>query len=81
MATEALSTGVLITMTQNQIYALPGSSCLLFSNTAGAAFEMSNDPTFASSIAQTALEGTIGALVGGFIRSTAGNALVMLKKF
>jgi hypothetical protein len=81
MATELLRVGPLQTMVQNQVYALPSSTVLLFSSTAAPTFEMSSDGSMGW-IAQTAVEGTIGALVGGFIRcTTVGGAVVTLKKF
>ncbi len=77
---ELLSIGPLITMTQNVVYALPRRRCKLYTNTAGATFQQSNDSTFASSTAVTLVEGGY-EVSATFIRSTAGDALVSLTKF
>lgn len=63
-------------MLQNVIYALPPTGSVVFSSTAGAAFQQSNSPTFADSAPVVLTDGVAGWLPGGFIRSTAGNAVV-----
>lgn len=76
--TELIQAGIVTTLIQNVVYATPGKSCLLFCSTAGAAFEQSNSATFADSktIPLTSGEGVVG---GAFIRSTAGDAAIILK--
>lgn len=68
-----------VTLTQNTIFALPADRCLLFTSTAGATFQQSNDVAFGNNTAVT-LTGGQAELAGGFIRSTAGDAVVTLKK-
>lgn len=74
---EGLSIGPLITMLQNITYAAPARRCKLYSNTAGATFQQSNDPAWGSNTACTFAEGAY-EISARFIRSTAGNALVTL---
>lgn len=73
---DTLSIGPIHTMLQNVIYALPPTGSVIFSSTAGATFQQSNSSTFADSQPITLTEGVGGWLPGGFIRSTAGNAVV-----
>lgn len=79
MATTLLSVGYAQTMPQNQVHALPASRCLLFTSTAGAAFQQSNDVAFGDNTAVVLTNGQ-AELAGGFLRSTAGAAVVTLKK-
>lgn len=70
---------MLLTMTQNVVYALPAKRCKLYTNTAGATFLQSNDSAFASSSAVTLVEGAY-EVSAAFIEATnAGGALVILK--
>jgi hypothetical protein len=76
--TPGLQLGVTTTLTQNISYALPGRKCKLYSSTANPTFTQSNDVAFAASTACTLVEGAY-EMSGGFIRSTAGDAVVILK--
>lgn len=73
-----LSIGGPHTLTQNVIYALPGKRCLLFVDTAGAALEQSNTAVMTADVNMTLVDGQ-QEVAGGFIRSTAGDCIVMLK--
>jgi hypothetical protein len=78
---EGISIGVLTQLTRNQVYALPSKVCTIYTNTAGAVFQQSNDSAFGSTTAVTPAEGKyeVGA---AFIRATnVGGALVILKAF
>jgi hypothetical protein len=77
--TNYISPGVTTTLTQNIIYALPGVQCKLYTNTAGATLVQSNDIAFASSSACTLVEGGYD-VSAAFIKSTAGDAIVLLKR-
>lgn len=79
VVTTVISLSFPITLVQNTIYALPTKSCRLFCDTAAAAFQQSNTVEFTANVAVTLVDGQ-ATLNGGFIRSTAGNALVMLKE-
>ncbi len=73
--------GVLTLLARNQIYSLPSKVCTLYTNTAGAVFQQSNDILFGSTTAVTLVQGRyeVGA---AFIRATnVGGALVILKSF
>lgn len=78
-----LTVGVLNSMPQNQIFALPSSRVRLFCNDAAPAFQQSNDPTFAAGNVAVTLTDGMADLAGGFIRQTGfvGTATVMLRKF
>lgn len=82
MAMQLLSVGVLNSMPQNTIFALPASRVRLFCSDAAPAFQQSNDPAFGSNVAVTLTDG-MADLAGGFIRQTGfvGSATVMLRKF
>lgn len=77
---QLLSIGYPQTLTQNVIYALPGKRCLLFCDTAGAALEQSNTAAMTADVNMTLADGQ-HEVAGGFIRSTAADALVVLKPF
>jgi len=77
MPTQSIPIGPTATLTQNVVYALPGISVTLYSDSGGAAFEQSNDITFATKSAVT-LVGGAAKVNGAFIRSTAGAAVVRL---
>jgi hypothetical protein len=75
---EKLCVGMLSTLVQNTIYALPARRCLLFTSTAAPTIQQSNSPTFADNVAVT-LTGGQAELAGAFIRvTTAGPTIVML---
>jgi len=78
MPTELISIGPPTTLLQNVVYALPASRCLLFCDTA-ATLQQSNTLAFTNNVALTFVDGQ-SEVAGGFIRSTAGNAVVTLKK-
>lgn len=76
---EALSIGVLSSLTQNTIYALPAVKVRLFCSDAAPTFQQSNSPTFATNVAVTLTDG-MADLAGGFLRCTTGNVTVMLRR-
>jgi hypothetical protein len=79
---ELIDVGVLVTLTADVIYALPQKRVLLFTNTAGAAFDVSNDSSFATHIGPITLVEGKYELSGGFIRATnQGGALCIFKGF
>jgi len=80
MATELIQRGIPTTLTRNVVYALPGKFGILFSSTAGAAFEQSNTVGFAADINMVLTDGE-SPVAGAFIRSTAGDALVIIRGF
>lgn len=76
---EEIPIGVMTQLARNQIYSLPSKVCTIYTNTAGAVFQQSNDEAFGSTTAVTLVEGKyeVGA---AFIRATnVGGALVILK--
>lgn len=80
MITE-IPIGVLVSLVKDQVYALPWKVCTIYTNTAGAVFQQSNDSAFVTSTAVTLVEGRyeVGA---AFIRATnVGGALVILKSY
>lgn len=77
----SIPVGVIHTMLQNEIFALPASRVRLFSSSAAPAFQQSNSPTFADNVTVTLTDG-MADLAGGFLRATAvGGATVVLRKF
>lgn len=77
---QLLSIGYPQTLTKDVIYALPASRCLLFVDTAGAALEQSNTDVMTADVNITLVDGQ-KEVAGGFIRSTAADCIVTLKKF
>lgn len=78
MPTFTLSAGPFTQMAQNIVYALPPGKCKLYTNSAGAVLQQSNDFAFASSTAVTLVEGAYD-VSAAFIRATnVGGALVRL---
>lgn len=76
-----LSPGPVQALTQNVVYALPASRCLLFCEVAAATLFQSNTPAFTVSIAITLDANKQAEVAGGFIRCTsAGPVNVILKK-
>ena len=78
---ELLSIGYPQTLTQNTIYALPGRRTLLFSDGAGAAFDVATEESMAIHIGPLTLADGMHDLSGAFIRCTSGNVRVTLKPF
>lgn len=76
---DLLSNGPIYTLTQNVIYALPAVKSTLFCDTATPTIQLSNSPTFATNVALTLAAGQ-ATVVGGFIRSTAGAATIVLSR-
>lgn len=75
-----LSLGVVQTMPQNIVFALPPVRCVLFCSTAGPVFTQSNDVAFGDSSAITLTAGVSNELAAAFIRNTnAASAIVLLK--
>lgn len=79
MPTELLSIGPPTAMVQNQIYALPASRVLLFTDAAAPTIQQSNTVAFTANVAVALTNGQM-ELAGGFIRCTSGNITVTLKK-
>lgn len=79
MPIPLLVLGMPIVLTQNIVYALPAVKSTLFTDTATPTLQASNDPAFGTSAAITLVAGQ-AIVVGGFIRSTAGNANVVLSR-
>ena len=79
MATTLLSCGYPFTLLTNQVYALPVCKVTCFSSSVTPTIEQSNDITFAekTAITFTAGQSTLG---GVYIRATAGNPVVTLKR-
>jgi len=78
MPTTLLPLGPPTLMVQNQVYALPASRCLLFTDTAGT-YEQSAILA-GPFIATVALAGGQVEVAGGFIRCTTASPTVTLKK-
>ena len=69
------------TLVQNTIYALPARRCLLFSDGAGAAFDVATEETMVTHVGPLTLVDGMHDLAGSFIRCTSGNVRVSLKPF
>jgi hypothetical protein len=81
MPTFTLSCGPVQSMVQNQVYALPPTRALLYSEVAAATFEQSNTVGFALATALTPDANEQIEVAGGFIRLTsAGPVNVVLKR-
>jgi len=78
---QLLSIGYPQTLTQNTIYALPARRTLLFSDGAGAAFDIATEETMVVHIGPLTLVDGMHDLSGAFIRCTSGNVRVTLKPF
>lgn len=72
MSVTLLSIGRPIPIVQNQIYALPGGRCLLFSDASAPTFFQSNTEAFTVSVALTLVDG-MSEVAGGFIRCTSAS--------
>lgn len=79
MPTELLPLGAPVNLVQNTIYALPAVKATLTTDTATPTIQLSNTVSFTANLAVT-LTGGAATVSGGFIRSTAGAALVTLKR-
>lgn len=77
--TQSIPIGLAVPLTTNQVYALPGVACIIYSDTAGAAFEQSNVIDFATKSSVTLTEGA-GRVSAAFLRATTGTPLVRLSK-
>jgi hypothetical protein len=69
MAFEQIQYGVVTTLTQNQVYALPAGRALLFTDGAAPTLQMSTTSAFTANVAVT-LTGGQFEVAGGFIRCT-----------
>ena len=69
MPTQLLSIGPVQTLIQNQVYALPASRVLLFTDGAAPTLQQANDVGMAAAVAVT-LAGGQAELAGGFLRCT-----------
>jgi hypothetical protein len=79
---QLINVGLITILITDTVYALPQKRVLLFTNTAGATFDVSNDETFATHIGPITLVEGHYELAAGFIRVTSqGGALVVLKGF
>jgi hypothetical protein len=67
------------TMLQNVAYALPAYVCRLLTDGAAPTLQQSSTEAFTANVAVT-LAGGDAVLSGGFVRSTAGNLTVLLKR-
>lgn len=67
------------TLLQNVIYALPARRTLLFSDGAGAAFDVATEETMAVHIGPLTLVDGMHDMAGAFIRCTSGDVRVALK--
>lgn len=76
--TESLQLGQITTLVQNTVYALPPKVVRLYTSTAAATFQQSNDQAWGANTAVTLTDGS-AELAGGFLKSTAGAALVVVK--
>jgi hypothetical protein len=74
MATELLSAGVVYTLVQNQVYALPARAANIDSSLA---LETANTTAFATN--GTVAANTPTKVSAGFVRCTTGAAVVSLK--
>ena len=70
MATEALTIGNQIALTQNTIYALPPKRVTMFSDATTPSFFQSKTVAFTASVLCTLVNGQM-ELAGGFIRCTS----------
>ena len=78
--TTLLSVGYPQTMTQNQVFALPATRCLLFTETVAATIVQSNDVAMGTTAPVTLPATGMAEVSGGFIKCTSGNIVVTLKK-
>lgn len=79
MATELLQIGVVTTLVQNTIYALPAVQTRLFCETTTAVIQQSNLVAFTTSSAVTLSDG-MANLAGAFVRCTSGNVNIKLAR-
>jgi len=80
MPTTVISIGPVFAMTQNVIYALPASRCLLFCDVAAATFEQSTTVAMTLAVALTPDANEQIEVAGGFIRCTSGSVAITLKR-
>lgn len=80
MATEVLSMGYPLTMTQNTIYALPSVPVRLFTETTAAVIKLSNIAAMTTTTTITLTTGISDVLPAGFIQCTSGTINVKLVK-
>jgi hypothetical protein len=69
MATELITIGVVFSMVQNTIYALPPKRCLLFTDGATPTIQQSTTVAFTANVVVTLTAGQ-AEVAGGFIRQT-----------
>lgn len=79
MLTTLLSCGYPFTLLTNQVYALPACKVTCFTSSVTPTIEQSNDITFTEKSAITFTGGSAIA-AGVYIRATAGNPVVTLKR-
>lgn len=80
MATPSISMGVLTTLVQNTIYALPPRVVKIYTSATTPTIQQSSDLAFATNTAVTLTDGT-AEIAGAFIRCTTGNIAVIIKPF
>jgi len=78
--TPMIDVGFPTVMTQNTVFALPSSRCILFTTDTAATVQQSNDPAFAANVPVAFTNGQ-QEVAGPFIRCTSGNITVTVKKF
>lgn len=69
MPTELLTIGPIHVLTQNTVYALPATRCLLFTDGVAPTIQQSADVAFTANVALTLTSGQ-AEVAGGFIRCT-----------
>ena len=74
---QSIPVGPVVTINQNQAYALPAYSVIMFTD-AAASLQQSTDVGFTASVPVT-LAGGQAQLAGGFLKCTSGNISVVLK--
>lgn len=80
MATPSIMVGVLTTIVQNTIYALPPRVVKLYTSATTPTIQQSSDVAFATSTAVTLTDGT-AEIAGAFLRCTTGNIAIIIKPF
>lgn len=78
---QLLSIGYPQDMVKDTIYALPARRCMLFSDGAGAAFDVANEETMTTHVGPLTLADGMHDMSGAFIRCTSGAVRVTLKAY
>jgi hypothetical protein len=75
---ESIPIGPPVALVQNQVYALPGLACILFTDTAGT-FQLSNSLAFTANVPVVLTNGA-APVSAGWIRATTAGAVITLRK-